>query len=193
MRHLRKNTILIGMNLFRRTLPVLAVLLALAAPQFVVAQTILQTTPAPDPAESDRYIAEFQKIESAWTDAINTKNQFTLENILSPQFVGISATGQVTNRDQQIATLFRTGIAPAILTQRVITARVYAGANGTNFAVVSGTYALKTKDGKDVDDEQGIFTHIYLHNRTQWQCINAQRTIIINQLLPKTKLAPPKK
>jgi hypothetical protein len=144
-------------------------------------------------AEADQLISTFQKIENNWSDAINTHNQFELENTLSKQFVGISAQGTVTNRDQQIAMLFNKQLAPRVLQQTVVTVRSYAGADGADIAVVSGTYVLKVKDGKGIDDERGIFTHIFLHTRTMWSCINAQNTIIINQLLPKTKLEQPKK
>jgi len=172
------------MTNLRRTLPIL-IALALLLPTLHA-----QTNTA---AEADQLISSFQKIEDAWSAAINNHDQFQLENILSPQFVGISAQGSVTNRDQQIAALFNKELAPAILSQKAITVRTYAGLDGANMAVVSGTYILKIKSGKDVDDEQGIFTHIFLYTHTRWTCINAQRTIIVNQLLPKTKLPAPKK
>jgi len=141
----------------------------------------------------NKLISDFQGIENSWSDAINTHNQYELENVLNTSFVGISADGKVTNRDQQVAAMYISKNSPSILTQRVLTVSEYAGADGANIAIVSGTYILKTKDGHDVDDERGLFTHIYLHGRTTWTCIHSQRTIIINQLLPKTKLpATPK-
>jgi hypothetical protein len=174
-------------KLLRRTLPIL---LALAILVPFSARLHAQTD---NSNEADQLIASFQKIENAWSDAVNNHDQFALENVLSPQFVGISAVGSVTNRDQQIAALFNKSLAPTVLSQRVITVRTYAGVDGANIALVSGTYVLKTKDGHDVDNASGIFTHVYLYSRNRWLCINAQSTIIVNQLLPKTKLVAPKK
>jgi hypothetical protein len=142
--------------------------------------------------DANQLISTFQQVEDSWTSAVNNHDQFALENVLSPQFVGISAQGAVTNRDQQIAALFNKDLPPAVLDQKVVTVRTYAGLDGANVAVVSGTYALKTKDGRDVDDERGIFTQVFLYDHNRWVCINSQRTIIISQVLPKTKLSPSK-
>ena len=38
-------------------------------------------------------ILQFQKLEDAWSSAVNQRNQYTLENVLSPQFVSVSAAG----------------------------------------------------------------------------------------------------
>ncbi len=48
---------------------------------------------------------QFQKIEDAWADAINRRDQYSLENVLSPLFVDVSASGDITTRNQQLAFL----------------------------------------------------------------------------------------
>ncbi len=48
-------------------------------------------------------IREFQKIEDTWSDAINQRDQYGLELVLSPLFVDVSATGDITTRNQQVA------------------------------------------------------------------------------------------
>ena len=171
--------------MFRRTLPLLIAALLLPA--------LPARAQSDDPDAAAALVASFQKVEDAWSAAINNHDQFALENILSAQFVGISAQGNVTNRDQQVALLFNKEKAPALIDQHVASVRTFAGINGANIAVVNGTYALQTKSGRDLDDEQGIFTHIYLHTRTAWVCINAQRTVVVDKVLARTRLAPPKK
>src|ERR1039458_7004732 len=64
-----------------------------AAPQAAVAS-------AESPA-----IREFQKIEDAWSSAINVRDQYSLELVLSPLFVDVSAGGDITTRNQQLAQL----------------------------------------------------------------------------------------
>src|SRR5215469_14928673 len=48
-------------------------------------------------------VQQFQKIEDKWSDAVNNRDQYALELVLSPMFVGISASGDVTTRNQQLA------------------------------------------------------------------------------------------
>jgi len=47
--------------------------------------------------------SEFQKIEDAWSTAINLRDQYGLELVLSPLFVDVSAGGDITTRNQQLA------------------------------------------------------------------------------------------
>jgi len=50
-------------------------------------------------------IAQFQKIEDSWSSAINMRDQYGLELVLSPLFVDVSASGDITTRNQQLADL----------------------------------------------------------------------------------------
>ena len=44
-------------------------------------------------------VQQFQKIEDAWDDAINLRDQYALELVLSPLFVDVSAGGDITTRN----------------------------------------------------------------------------------------------
>src|SRR5208337_5537548 len=46
-------------------------------------------------------IRDFQKVEDAWSEAVNQRDQYGLELVLSPLFVDVSATGDITTRNQQ--------------------------------------------------------------------------------------------
>ena len=63
------------------------------------------TPPAPTSATSaaSPELREFQKIEDSWSVAINDRDQYGLELVLSPLFVDVSASGDITTRNQQVA------------------------------------------------------------------------------------------
>ncbi|MGA7523314.1 MAG: nuclear transport factor 2 family protein [Acidobacteriaceae bacterium] len=125
----------------------------------------------PQPPE----IKEFQGYEDQWSNAVVKNDQYTMEFLLSPVFVNISSTGDVTTRNQQIAMLFDKGDEPISLEQRVVSVRTFG-----DTAVVSGTYIAKWRTNGTVREERGIFTHIYNHDRDRWACVNAQRTAVVD-------------
>src|SRR5437879_1903391 len=83
----------------------------------VFAQNLASPAAAPDPpapahvpasvATSDvgPQVKEFQKVEDTWSNAINSRDQYGLELVLSPLFVDVSAGGDITTRNQQLAQL----------------------------------------------------------------------------------------
>ena len=127
-------------------------------------------------------IREFQKIEDSWADSINQRDQYGLELVLSPLFVDVSATGDITTRNQQIA-LMITGEDKTIhLEQRVITVRMMG-----DTAVVNGTYTLRRKVNANTVEEKGVFTHVYERAHGVWLCINSQRTLLHQDSNAKVK------
>lgn len=117
-------------------------------------------------------VAQFQKIEDQWSTSVAKQDQFTLETILSPTFVGISSTGDRMTRDQVVAELFETGV-PRVqaIQQKVNDVRVIE-----DVAIVDGSYAVRTKLNGVQRDEQGVYTHIYQHAHGTWMCVQSQRT-----------------
>lgn len=124
------------------------------------------TTAAPE-------IQQFQKIEDSWDDAINQRNQYGLELVLSPLFVDVAASGDITTRNQQIAYLLTNEDKTLHLEQRVITVRMLG-----DIAVANGTYILHHRGLSGQVDEKGVFTHIFERARNSWLCINSQRTVL---------------
>lgn len=132
-------------------------------------------------------IKEFQGYEDQWSNALVKGDQYTMEFLLSPLYVDISAAGDVTTRNQQIALLFDKGTEPVSLEQRVVSVRTFG-----DTAVVSGTYIAKFHmNGKD-REERGIFTHVYERNHNRWACVNAQRTAVVDLTPGKQKAAQQK-
>ena len=129
-------------------------------------QTAVTTTASPE-------ILQFQKIEDNWSESVNNRDQYGLELILSPLFVDVSATGDITTRNQQVALAISGDDKSLHLDQKVITVRMLG-----DIAVANGTYALHHKVGQSETNEKGIFTHVYERAHGSWLCINSQRTIL---------------
>jgi ketosteroid isomerase-like protein len=132
-------------------------------------------------------VKEFQDYEDQWSNAVVKNDQYTMEFLLSPLYVDISSTGDVTTRNQQIAMLFEKGDMPVSMQQRVVSVRVFG-----DTAVVSGTYITKWRANGSVREERGIFTHVYNRAHNHWACVNAQRTAVV-ELTPGNKKTAQKK
>ena len=127
---------------------------------------------------------EMQQVEDRWNEAVTKRDQYGLELVLAPQFIGISATGDVATRNQQIAQLLVKGAGPDSLEQKVVSVR-FVG----DVAIVNGTYVMSWKTDKGPVLEKGIFSHVFEHVRTTWLCLNSQRTVVAEDtkrmLLPR--------
>lgn len=153
---------------------------------------VIAQSPAPDPgsnpsaapatvkptssiAASDvgPQVKEFQKIEDTWAEAINGRDQYSLELVLSPLFVDVSASGDITTRNQQLAQLITGEDKTMHLEQRVVTVRLLG-----DTAVANGTYLLHHKTPSGQVDEKGVFTHVFERIRGGWVCVNSQRTLL---------------
>lgn len=137
--------------------------------------------PAVTSAESPA-ILDFQKIEDTWSNAINMRDQYGLELVLSPLFVDVSAGGDITTRNQQLAQLITGEDKTLHLEQKVITVRMLG-----DVAVANGTYIMHHKVGSAQVDEKGVFTHVFERARGGWLCINSQRTRLPEDTGPKHK------
>jgi ketosteroid isomerase-like protein len=159
--------------------------------------TAAAQSPAPDPASvppADKpgvtetispEILEFQKIEDSWSDAVNRRDQYSLELVLSPLYVDVSASGDVTTRNQQVALVISGDDKTLYLTQKVVTVRMLG-----DIAVANGTYNLHHKVGSAQVDEKGIFTQVFERVHGGWLCINSQRTLLRQDASKKKESAP---
>jgi ketosteroid isomerase-like protein len=154
---------------------------------FVIAQNLspapvtAAAQPAAASAESPA-IHDFQKIEDAWDDAIDQRDQYALELVLSPLFMDVSASGDFTTRNQQLALLITGEDKTLHLEQRVITVRMLG-----DITVANGTYVLRRKAGSAPVEEKGVFTHVFERARGGWLCINSQRTKLPTDTSAKAK------
>jgi len=145
------------------------------------------SSPAPEPGVTTTVspeVAQFQKIEDSWSDAVNRRDQYALELVLSPMFVDVSAQGDVTTRNQQVVQVISGQDKSLYLTQKVITVRPLG-----DIAVVNGTYTLHHRVNATEVDEKGVFTHVFQRMRGGWLCINSQRTVLRQDASGKQKKA----
>lgn len=178
-----------GMNRF-----VFCVLAILSLSCAAAAQTP-SSDPAPSTAPGDvplgvtstvsPEITQFQKIEDGWSNAVNRRDQFGMELVLSPLFVGIAANGDVTTRNQQVAQLLGGDDKTLNLAQKVVTVRMLG-----DIAVANGTYTLHHKLNSGEVDEKGVFTQVFERTHGGWLCINSQRTLLRQDAAKKKESAP---
>lgn len=152
---------------------------------FALASSAVSQQPAAPATRVTPEMKQMQHIEDQWDDALAKKDQYGLELVMSPQFIDISSAGEVTTRNQQIARLFlKEGNAPQKFEQKVVTVRMYG-----DISLVNGTYTLQKRENGAEVEERGVFTHVFQRVRTNWQCINSQRTIVVEENLTKPKAA----
>ena len=125
-------------------------------------------------------VQEFQHVEDAWSAALNSRDQYGLELVLSPLFVDISASGDVTTRNQQIVQLLNSEDKSLRYEQKVITVRKLG-----DVAVANGAYELNRKGLSGPITENGVFTHVFERTHNAWLCINSQRTLLHETLASK--------
>ena len=131
------------------------------------------TATAPVTSTGSPELQQFQKLEDSWDDAVNQRNQYGLELVLSPLFVDVAASGDITTRNQQIAYLLTNEDKSLHLDQKVITVRMLG-----DTAVANGTYVLHHRGSSGQVDEKGVFTHVFERAHNGWLCVNSQRTAV---------------
>jgi len=169
------------------------VLLAfLAIPGFILTigplahAQLLQSAPSDAASVMAQQNAEIQKVLDRWDDAANQHDQYALELVLAPQFIAISDMGQVKNRDQEVSEMVIKGAPRFTLTQKAVSVRMVGDA-----AVVNGTYERVYQASRlghtPMRDVKGVFSQVYLRSRSSWQCINSQRTVIVEDASKEAK------
>lgn len=154
---------------------------AALAPAVVHAQAAAVPASAATSAQSPE-IRELQKVEDSWAIALNQRDQYGLELVLSPLFVNVSETGDVTTRNQQVVALINQEDKNAVTDQHVVTVRMLG-----DVAVVNGTYTYTHRVSGAPVEEKGIFTHVFQRLHGNWVCINAQRTLLREEAPSRAK------
>ena len=170
------------MTRFPACLSVLLFLCCVAVAQTPTA--VSASAPAQPAATSTQSpeVTQFQKIEDSWADSVNRHDQYALELVLSPLFVDVAASGDITTRNQQLVQVMTGEDKTLYLTQKVITVRMLG-----DIAVANGTYTLHHKVNSAQVDEKGVFTHVFERLRGGWVCVNSQRTALREDTNTKQK------
>jgi hypothetical protein len=158
-------------------LPGLVFGVILATSSISRAQLPMESNSQQSAVQMAQQVAELQKVADRWDEAVYQHDQYALELVLAPQYIDISDTGEVTNRDQQISEMMMKDAPHFQLTQKVVSVRMVGDA-----AVVNGTYERLFQGNKlsrtKPKTEHGVFSHVYVRARNSWECMNSQRTII---------------
>jgi ketosteroid isomerase-like protein len=117
---------------------------------------------------------------------VNRRDQYGLELVLSPLFVDVSASGDVTTRNQQVAQVLSLEDKTLYLTQKVVTVRMLG-----DIAVANGTYTLHHKVASGLVDERGVFTQVFERVHGGWLCLNSQRTVLRQDASSKKRESSP--
>ncbi|HZC44411.1 MAG TPA: DUF4440 domain-containing protein, partial [Acidobacteriaceae bacterium] len=160
----------------------------LAASSVSRAQLPMESGAQQSSVQMAQHVAELQKVADRWDEAVYQHDQYALELVLAPQFIDISDTGDVTNRDQQISEMMAKDALHYQLTQKVVSVRVVgdvAVVNGTYERFFQGSKLSRTKS----KTERGVFSQVYVRARNTWECINSQRTIIQEPVVKGKKKA----
>jgi hypothetical protein len=169
-------------------LPGLVFGVILATSSISRAQLPMESNSQQSVGQMAQQVAEMQKVADRWDEAVYQHDQYALELVLAPQYIDISDTGDVTNRDQQISEMMMKDAPRFQLTQKVVSVRMVgdvAVVNGTYDRVFQGSKLSRTKS----KTERGVFSQVYVRARNTWQCINSQRTIIQEPILKGKKKA----
>lgn len=162
-----------------------AILLLASVPVLLRGQTVVANPVSYAPSTEMQSSAmapevdEMQKVANLWDDAVNHRDQYGLELVLSPKLVDISSTGQVTNRDEQVALVIQKNSPLLVLDQKVASVRMLG-----NVAIVNGIYDMQFRpspERKQEKEEKGVYSQVFEHLRNSWVCINSQRTKLVAQ------------
>ena len=146
-----------------------------------IGQAPAAAAPPVTSAESPE-IRDLQKVEDNWSNALNQRDQYGLELVLSPLFVNVSSSGDITSRNQQVVALINQEDKTASTDMHVVTVRMLG-----DVAVANGTYSYTHKVNGAPIEERGIFTHVFQRVHGNWVCLNAQRTLLRETSAAKNK------
>ena len=150
------------------------------------AQQATDTAQSSTSSTMSQQVADLQKVADRWDDAIGQHDQYALELVLAPQFLSISDTGNVSDRDQIVSAMVAKDAPRYTLAQKVVSVREVgdvAVANGTYDRTYQGSRLSRTKQR----EQKGVFSQVYVRARNSWECINSQRTLIIETVGKKKK------
>jgi hypothetical protein len=169
-------------------LPGLVLGFILVSPSNSHAQLPMESNSQQSAGQMAQQVADLQKVVDRWDEAVYQHDQYALELVLAPQYIDISDTGGVSNRDQQISEMMMKDAPRFQLTQKVVSVRMVgdvAVVNGTYERLFQGNKLSRTKSKTD----RGVFSQVYVRARSSWECMNSQRTIIQEPVVKGKKKA----
>jgi ketosteroid isomerase-like protein len=150
------------------------------------AQLATDSSQTDSPSLMSQQIADLQKVVNRWDDAVGQHDQYALELVLAPQFISVSDTGDVKDRDQVVSEMVMKDAPHYTLAQKVVSVREVG-----DVAIVNGTYDREYQGSRlsrtKAREQKGVFSQVYVRARNSWECINSQHTLIAESAVKSDK------
>jgi len=121
-------------------------------------------------ADDQQLILELEKLRN---DAIVMGDEKALALLLDDSFRGVTASGVIVNKFQQLS-IFKSTNSYVTYTSENVTVNVHAA-----MAAVTGTLVGKTKSGSVIGKTR--YLYIYLKKDGRWKIILSQETVVIKE------------
>jgi len=131
---------------------------------------LLSCTAQAQETGDQKFIADLEKQR---TDAITLGDEKALGDLLDESFTGVTATGKVVNKSEQVA-IFKSTNPYVTFTAENMAINVYA-----SVATVTGTLVGRAKSGSVIGKTR--YLYVYLKKDGQWKVINSQETVVLKE------------
>jgi hypothetical protein len=112
-------------------------------------------------------------LEKERNDAIALGEEKTLSNLLDESYYGITASGKIINKFDQLA-LYKSTNSFITFTAEDVSVNTFEST-----AIVTGTLVGKTKSGATIGKTRYIY--IYLKKESKWKIVIGQETVVIKE------------
>ena len=112
-------------------------------------------------------------LEKERNSAIASGEEKTLSNLLDESYYGVTASGKVVNKFDQLA-LYKSTNSFITFTAEDVSVNVFESS-----AIVTGTLVGKTKSGATIGKTRYIY--IYLKKDGKWKIVIGQETVVIKE------------
>jgi len=161
-------------NTARQLARLITLLIVLATPFFAIAQ--LPQKPGLPRAQKHEGRHEIDQLEDAWRNAILKEDTVAMSALLADDFMGISPSGTLQNKDQLLAGMVsgRTHFSSLELSDRRV--RFY----GTTALVTSRAEVTATTPGGDLSGSF-LYTRVYVRDeRGMWKVVSFEANRVRN-------------
>jgi ketosteroid isomerase-like protein len=116
---------------------------------------------------------ELLALETAWDDAVVSKDTTALDRIIADDFVMIGADGTVSDRRQLIAGIADPQLQIEPFQTEDVRVRIYG-----NVAVLTGRYSQRGRWKGQAYETAARYTDVYVRSGGRWRAVSAQATRI---------------
>ena len=149
--------------------------------------TLLALADAPHPKLHDQYKHQVEKLEEVWRTAQLNADVDAMDKLLSDDYVGITMTGQVVTKTQQLDRLRNRNVVLTKIELSDVKVRI----SGTTAVVTSLADVDGTNDGEPM---HGMYRYTRVYSRLPsgvWKITNFEATRVGQEPAPRDRRRPP--